>query len=205
MHGKLKGELSALHANSITWGNFYQRTRADWRRLAASEFRRWRLPQGVEVEDIEQQLLTEAAIALGKYKPDVGSMCVGRYVIWCAVAETRHWIHAQRNAHRRSAHSPSRIEVAFSLMLDNDAPALEVPNEADQETGLDEFQHLRLAMQRLDLLEQQLLYVFIAHASIDGAAEEVFAQPQLSRALRIDSICDARARVRRVVELATAA
>lgn len=200
----LKADLFAVRAGVITWSEFHKRTKKDWSRLAHSVHRRWKLPAAVDVEDLEQELLLQAFVAVGKYQEGRGGMPFDRYVVWCAMAETHHWLHSQRNALRRSHKAPSRTPVSFTeLDLEHDP---EIVIEADQETAIACFQHLSAALRKLDALGRQLLYAVIAaNGSIELAAKEVFDEPSLSRALRLGSTSDARAACSRVVQVAIAA
>lgn len=77
-------------------------TRSDWRKLAQYVYRKWPLPYGVEAEDIAQEMLLAAWIAIGKWDP---TRCVKlqTYVVWCAVTRGKRFVHEQRNSCHRTA------------------------------------------------------------------------------------------------------
>lgn len=107
--------LRTLHAGETTFAAFYAATRPEWRRMALSICRRWSLPCGVMVEDVEQEMLLGAWRALGRWDPARASL-VG-FVVFSARSAASKWIHKQRGARRWDGHSPSEFPIAVSRLL----------------------------------------------------------------------------------------
>lgn len=91
---------------------FESEAREDLGRIAHNLHGRWRLPFGVSVDDVRQELLASIWEAAAEWRE--GGMPFVGYVIWCGVRRTERWLHVQRSAKRRSAHSQSRLEAVAS-------------------------------------------------------------------------------------------
>lgn len=131
----MREHLGALQRHEISFDQFVRRTRPHWRRLAARLYSRWRakLPDGVMLEDIEQELLYHAWLCVDHWEPARGRS-IEDYVVFNACAKAVRWIHIQRNAYRRSEKEPSRFPAAASAAL---GTVPELPYEADLDALLD--------------------------------------------------------------------
>lgn len=109
--------LSALRAGEISFAEFVRRTSKDWSRLTAHLYRRYRLPAGVEVDDVAQEMLVRAWEAVREWDP-ASTMPLDRFVTWKAYAKANRWIQGQRNAARRGSSAPSRFPAEFSSFGD---------------------------------------------------------------------------------------
>jgi DNA-directed RNA polymerase specialized sigma24 family protein len=109
----MKLELEALRAGKINFNDFVRKTSSEWERLAAKLFRAYPSPDGVEVDDIFQEMVLHAWRAAVDWDSERGSDLT-RYVTWTAYAYARRWLNGQRNAYRRSDHSPGRFPLSES-------------------------------------------------------------------------------------------
>lgn len=109
----MKAELQALRDGQISFDAFAKQTRNEWERLATRLFRRYKLPAGVEVDDVVQEMMFHAWRAATEWDAARGSNLT-RYVTWTAYAEARRWVHQQRNSHRRSDYTPGRFPETFT-------------------------------------------------------------------------------------------
>jgi DNA-directed RNA polymerase specialized sigma24 family protein len=131
MASNLSTELHALRTKQITFRSFYQRTRADWHRMAVALFRDWKLPPTVTVDDVEQELLLGAWIALGRWK--AGGMPLGGYVCWCAHNKATRWIHMQRQCNKHTRKGPGQYAWCVSaLMKEGNSSAQLLESYADE-------------------------------------------------------------------------
>jgi len=196
----LRAGFRAVHAHEITWAQLYRQTSREWEKLAKHLFRKWKLPAGVEPVDIEQQLLLEAYIAIGKFK--AGGMPLDEYVVWCACAMTKRWMHKQRQALRRDGSAPSRHEVSFTEL----GTEPDIETEGRQDIAVEALELLAQALWKLNVLSRQLLFAVVSYdGSVDSAAEEVYEHADLRRVYRWESVADARHEVRQVMQTVAAA
>lgn len=113
----MKEQLLALKRREITFDQFARATTHDWDRLAGYVWERWRrkVPVGVSLEDIRQELLVAAWVAVGRWRPGKGPG-VKSFVVWNACAWAIRWVNMQRNALRRADHAESRCPVPFAAL-----------------------------------------------------------------------------------------
>lgn len=99
----------------ITFAKFWELTASHWRGLAAMLMRRWKAPEWVEREEIEQELMLGAWIAMTKYDPK-RSADPAAYVVWNAVDKAKKKLHKIRGAvlHGNPDSAPGQWEVPFS-------------------------------------------------------------------------------------------
>lgn len=116
----MRKHLEALARNEISFDRFAILTTNDWTRLAGKLYMQWRknIPRGVELEDVKQEMLLNAWIAVGKWDKSRG-MSLRGYVVCRAWQEGVRFIHVQRSALRRSDKAESRHPVSFSEILKN--------------------------------------------------------------------------------------
>lgn len=116
----MKVELEALRAGRVSFDGFFIQTRHEWRRLAKYLLSRWPVPDGVELDDVMQELAVAAWQFVGKYDPERGT-ALQRYVVYNAVDKAKKWLHKQRDAYRRDDRSPGRFAVSESKLLDHES------------------------------------------------------------------------------------
>jgi DNA-directed RNA polymerase specialized sigma24 family protein len=185
--------MEAVQRGELTWDAFFHLTRTDWIRLSVHVYRRWRLPVGVTVEDVEQELKCGAFAAAARWTP--GRSAFHAFVIWNAVTHAKKWIHTQRKALRRDGHAPSRIHIPFSEF----EVAPEEILEAEQDEVAEQFARIGQALTRLDDLSQHVFVaILLARGDLDGAAEDVYDDKVLRRVLGLGSRAQAKRIVKRV-------
>ena len=184
----MKAELQSLRDGKINFDTFSRKTRSEWEKLATKLFRRYKLPAGVDVEDLMQEMMFHAWRASAKWDPGYGSDLT-RYVTWTAYAEARRWVHCQRNAHRRSDHVQGRFPMAVSHMLAEDSDwtideMLQVePTEDQTSAALRNFAHISVQLQ--DAAESIALDAWAAAGDVTAAAKLLMADPKLVSALNL--------------------
>lgn len=102
----MAGWLRALREGHVTFERFYTGTYRDWERMGGRLMSRWQVPQGVELQDVIQELMIGAWICLPKYEPGRASLV--RFCVYNAMDRAKRWMHQQRNALRRSDRNPGR-------------------------------------------------------------------------------------------------
>lgn len=193
----LKQQLERVHTGEVSWSRFFLETAPEWRRLAHMTFRRWKLPWGIEVADVDQQLQLEAFIAAPNW--DEGRAPFPNFVLWEAINRTGKWLHTQRKAKRRDGSAPSRSAVAFSTI----EVELEVPTDPLADSLSTRAEAIAKALVRLDEASQHLLIALIAaDGDFDAAVEDLWSDVTFRRTMRLDSIEDARCRLDRAVRAA---
>lgn len=115
----MKQHLDALARGEVSFDEFARRTATDWTRLAGKVYSAWRrnLPVGVSLDDIRQEMLLHAWLAVGEYDTSRGGMSLKSYVVYMACAKATRFVHEQRCAKRRDDHAPSRHPVTFTELL----------------------------------------------------------------------------------------
>jgi DNA-directed RNA polymerase specialized sigma24 family protein len=106
--------LRALHRKEITFAVFYARTRTDWRRMAVSLHKHWKLPPTVTSDDIEQEMLIGAWQALRKW--ELGRASLDGFVIWNAHNKAQKWIHQQRGCNLHTRRGPSQYAWCIAML-----------------------------------------------------------------------------------------
>lgn len=113
----MQAELEALARHEIGFNEFVRYTNSDWNRLSMMIYQRWRrkIPLGVGLEDVKQEMLFGAWKAVDEFNPRRSSS-LQRFVIFRACAITTRYLHKQRAAKRRSQNAPSRHPILFSAI-----------------------------------------------------------------------------------------
>lgn len=140
------------------------------RALARKLHRRWSLPAGVGVEDLEQEVRMGALVALSAYDPSRG-MDLDRYVWISASQAAREWMHRQRSARGRRGKAPSRHAIAESV-IDVPLDSWEAEGAADAAEFLDAVRSA-LAQMRTGRERASLAALIGAGLDRDEAAREM--------------------------------
>lgn len=208
---RLSAELDRWHRREIGDDEFFRNVAEDVRRMARRLFQRWRLPAGVSVEDVEQEIRQAIWVALPQWDPTKATLHA--YVTFSSHSRAKKWIHKQRNALRRDGHNPGRYEFAVSsLSREGDAGDVELPEpcvEADQEDAAERAEALSAVVSVLAGGDRfAAVALAAAGGSVDVAAELVYQDVGASVAMRLGSLPQARRKVAdaagRVVEAARA-
>ncbi len=133
---KLDRSIEAWQRGEMTDAKFHRETRDVWMRFASGILKDWKVPFAVSAEDVCQELLLHAWTAMRAWRPDGGMPCA-KYVVWCALANAKTWLHAQRGAskhrrHRSLSRMPVLVEPADLEMVDDMALPDEITHEAEQ-------------------------------------------------------------------------
>ena len=112
----METQLESVRRKEITFDQFILLTANDWNRLSSKLYYAWqsKLPAGVSIEDIRQELLMNAFEAFGNFDDERGQMTLKQFVVYRAFSKTLRFIHSQRCAKRRGDHAESRHPVSFS-------------------------------------------------------------------------------------------
>jgi hypothetical protein len=127
MARRIEAALAKLRAGKMEYRDFARVTRGDWCAMAQYLMRMWRLPQGVEVEDVVQELHIGVLGALRTYDPARGPLAA--YVVFSACTKAKGWLHKQRGAglHGNPGRRLSNFAEPFSLLARGDGDVGMVP------------------------------------------------------------------------------
>lgn len=202
------------HPDGPDFEAFVRETSLVWQRFARYLSRRWRLPLGVDEEDVVQELLFAGWASLKKWDPGRG-VPIDRYVRFNAIDKAKKWLHQQRNAYRRDGSAPSRVPTVFTAFERADEEPGSAQErlawvEPDQEMALaaaDLRRELERAFEplaiRLPFRDREALAAVAACGGcLDSAADTIIADRALSLALRVGSDDEAALVVRRSVSRA---
>lgn len=211
MSETLDVHLRALHAETLTFTQFYRLTRREWGRMSTALHRNWKLPPTVTVDDVEQEMLLGGWLAARKWSPTKG-MALTPYVVWCAHSRATRWIHKQRGVeqHRRKGASQFAWCVT-SMARDADVAARILENHQDGTPLAEEAHDYGALLARIpdvsttEAGKAGLRYFFAAGGDVDRAAREMHANkehrelfelgrtPRLARAIIRDEVRGVRA------------
>lgn len=187
----------------ITFEQFVAETRGKWRARAQAFVRAFRIPAWLSVDDIEQELLTEAWSALPGYEDGRGGVGVWSFVSFCAIKKTTKIVQAARGVEKHRRKGPARFEAPISSLAkagDEDAPEIEVAVEATQERALEERENLRRVFEMLDEHGcADMLAAFATSRDADDAADTIYDDVKARLRHRFSSREQARTVVRGVV------
>ncbi len=125
------------------FGEFVTSTASDFDRMSKDVFRRWRVPPGVDAEDVRQEMLLAFAEKelVSTWDPSKGPS-LAQYAIWQSYTSAKRYLHSQRAASRRDGKAPSRFPLCFSSLgradaeNDGEERGLEGRVEATQEDAV---------------------------------------------------------------------
>jgi hypothetical protein len=117
MSRAMKDGLARLRDGAINFSEFAEQTRADFDRMAADVARGWKVPPGVDEEDVRQEFLLSLIERdlVNKFDPRRGPS-LERFVVWQSYTFAKRFVHRQRGAARRDGKAPSRHPLAFSSL-----------------------------------------------------------------------------------------
>jgi DNA-directed RNA polymerase specialized sigma24 family protein len=115
----MQAELEALRAGVITFDQFQRQTHSQWEKYASMLLRRWRSPEGVEREDLVQEMMIAVWKSLPDWRPD-GGKPLGEWVTYRAIDKAKKWLHKQRDAKRRDDKAPGRYPLRFTQVVRGD-------------------------------------------------------------------------------------
>lgn len=197
--------LQDLHSGSISFETFARRSQFYWESQAAKLARRNRLPDGVELADIVQELLLHAWRHIAKHDPTKASF--RRYIVFNACEYTSKWLNQQRNSYRRDNNAPSRHPESFSSFDSDGETGGELLSEQlmnvnatapDLDTPLDVIARIDVAIRKSSAHDPQSAFVLAAlklnrldpHATIEN----------LMAVAEFETPAQARASIRRAAE-----
>ena len=125
-----------------TFAQFWTDTTAHWQGLASMLMRRWRAPAWVEREEIEQELMLGAWVAMTKYEPekDIKRGGPAAFIVWNAVDKAKKKLHKLRgaNLHGNADGATGTWEVPFShLTHPEKVERISAEDLRDEEQGID--------------------------------------------------------------------
>lgn len=154
----------------MNWNEFQRAYKAQIRNMAWRLYKQWHLPYGVSVEDVEQEMWTNAWQAWNAFDPHRGNMVREAYAVCTAKQAASRWIHGQRNSLRRSGDAPSRFAVA------NDEIDFVVSELSTQETALMFAESVRKALETFRGDERAALAALLETAFDVEQAATTFAK-----------------------------
>jgi DNA-directed RNA polymerase specialized sigma24 family protein len=202
----MKQEVEQLRSGQINFATFVRITRPEWERLATRLLRSYRVPAGVELDDVVQEMVMSAWASVSDWDPKFGSDLT-RYVTWNAYAKARRWVHGQRNSYRRSDHSPGRFPISESDWRGDKSESIALGDElaepASEEAADARRIFSRIVCRLSDQKQAIALEAWATTGSSEAAAEFLNGDPKLVSALNIWTPKAARRLVSRAIESAT--
>lgn len=199
--------VRALHDGRCTFGEFCFSTSKRWRRYAMYIAKRWRLPDWVELEELEQELLLGAWRAVFDFNPHYGTS-LERYVVWNAIDKAKKRAHAMRGAAMGGSpdRAVSRFELTFARWGEH-AEELAEERLSVAPPQFDEVVHNERVEQVLMhcMTERERLVVRMLGRtrSIEAAAARLYEDEQLRRACCYENELEAaRGTARAAVDVA---
>ncbi len=116
----MQSALNKLRGGQLSFASFAKETHSDWDRLACKLLARWKAPSAVDTEDLVQEMLLEAWVAVEKYDEARGAL--KPFVIWRAMTAAKRWLNVQRGV---SSHNGDKAKSRF------DKPSGDMFGEAD--------------------------------------------------------------------------
>ena len=171
--------MQLTREGAMPFGTFARTTAHRWQRLAHTLLRRWPGPYAVDEEDVAQELLLGAWLALPRWQPQGAPL--ERFVVWQAMAQAKAWLHRQRaaNQHGSRDRNPSRFDVV--AIGDED---IDMAVEAAQEEVVYALERLRLACTLLANERAGVGLVAMAMAgSVDGGLTLLADETETRRGL----------------------
>jgi DNA-directed RNA polymerase specialized sigma24 family protein len=186
----MKAIIEKVMAKQARFEEFVAQTLPYWRCVAGDLLNRADAPPSVDIDDVVQELLTEAWRGIQRADADKGN--VRSYVVSGAVRAAKRWLNRQRGAKHNDVRSPSRCPVVVEWIES-------VPEQRDaaaQEQAAELLASMRLARSKYD---RMVLEAFIATPSVDLVANQLYADPLHRRWLRFSSAAAARLSVRKTL------
>jgi hypothetical protein len=210
MRRSMGAELEKLRGGDVDFRQFAAATEKDFDRMSADIAKRWKVPPGVDQEDVRQELLMAIVERklLTSWDPSRGPT-LARYVVWQSYVAGKRFVHRQRGAARRDGKAPSRFPLAFSSLGKgragdwNEAEAgLEGVTEPEQEEAVAQRQLADGFRVLLGSDEERVAFDLLRR--LGGDAEEatkVIAQhPRIAMECGVGSEEEARVLVDRTLE-----
>lgn len=109
-----KKHLKALHEGKMSFSAFARLTRRDWERLADALMQRWWPGPEVDREDVIQELLLAASVAIKKFEP--GRSDLHGYIVFNAMDKAKKWLVRCRGlGNREEGMQPSSLSDGVEL------------------------------------------------------------------------------------------
>jgi DNA-directed RNA polymerase specialized sigma24 family protein len=128
MARRIEAALQRLADGKLAYRDFARITRGDWCAMARYLMRMWRLPQGVDVDDVVQELHIGVMHAMRTHDPARGPLA--QYVVFTACTKAKGWLHRQRGAglHGNPGRRLSNFAEPFSALARADGDVGLVPH-----------------------------------------------------------------------------
>lgn len=172
--------LNMVRTGELSFAAFEKQTRPVWTALAINLLKRWPGPQAVEREDLIQELLLGAWLALPKWK--AGKSPLRNFIVWQAMYSAKNWLHAQRGASKHGTRdkNKSRFEVSVGDVMHSDFAAYtftEVPSvDSPQEYAMLCLETLHLATKLLRTENERAAFAAVVETGSVDLALVMLAQ-----------------------------
>lgn len=181
----------AVFAQEETHEQFFARTRADWVRLARHLMARCRVPEGVDEDDVVQELQIAAWRVLGKFDPARGAK-PDQFLMFNSIVRAKRWIKRQA---RRGGLEVGDARLVSSAELEGDEhprlpePAVD-PAQEDEAARADELR--RLLDGCASIRTKIVLVAAWQLGDVDAAGRAIYEDRDLRLKFRLDCRGDAR-------------
>lgn len=122
-----RGQMLALIRDGrMTPDAFFKKTRSHWAGAAAYLMRRWRAPSWLEIDELIQELMLGAWLAIWRYEEGRGKT-IQEFVDWNAIDFAKKKFHKARGAglHGSPDRRLSRFEIPFTCFESDDGDGVE--------------------------------------------------------------------------------
>jgi DNA-directed RNA polymerase specialized sigma24 family protein len=185
----MQTELLALRSGRMEFAEFAKATEKRWQWLARRLLAKWEAPSAVDTEDMVQELLTAAWLAVPKWERGRGCG-IERFVVFTATTAAKRWLHRQRGVSVHGDRTPSRHAVLLFEPDDIEA-ALCTPPAQDAVAIVHEGLERAREKARAPRMRRALIAI-AEEGSIDGATQRLLTDRRQRRACGITSANAAR-------------
>lgn len=191
----------AARKGDIDFGEFAKQTAPWWGGRATKMARWYALPGWFERDDIRQELLLLAWLALEKYDAKRGTH-LGGYLDWSACKGTLKRLHKVRGVNQHRRRGPSRFEVAMSRLPEKTVEKIEPTYDPWQERSDPETVETRDILSGIceDHVERFVVEAVVGADELAEAGRRLYADPRARLCCALRGEAHARNVVSSVVE-----
>ena len=178
---------ASLREGRTTFAEFGLATHERWVAMARWLMLRLSAPEWVELQDVVQDLLAGAWIAIWGYVPGRGGMALEQYVRVTAVASAKKALQRARGVDRHTCVGPSHIDLTFArLGEEGEAAVLNLARvEPGQHEALERKRRMREVCRSLE--EVIVLQALDLERTFEGAARRVIGDEMACEILGVET------------------
>lgn len=178
---KLEGLLRLVRDGHISFTEFANKTKPQFRAMAGYLVRRWTPPSWMLVDDVEQELYLAAWHAIWDYD-DTRGVAISRYVVFNAISDAKRALHKARGAKLSGSpdRNPSRMETPLTAIVEGERLMINTLSApAEQESLIVAFEERDRAVAAAfdaceDERERLAMNAIVSEESIEGGARVLY-------------------------------